>query len=96
MLRDLMEERSQLWVIGQFKAVCITQIVVRATSKALWVYYVAGDDMEDWLSDLVALLRRFGKEKECGSIEFSGRRGWLKTLAPHGFKEALVTMRAKL
>jgi len=95
-LHDLLQERSQLWVLNDFDAVCLTQIVLRQTVKVLWVYYVAGDKMDTWLDELVKTLSAFGQYKGCNRMEFTGRPGWQKTLKAHGFNRAMVTMRLDL
>ena len=93
---DIMSERVQLWQINDFQAVCLTQIQVRPTIKVLWIYYVAGEGMGEWIGDLIAVLKAFAAAKGCGRLEFSGRKGWIKALQPHGFAGVSVTMRLEL
>ena len=95
-LLDLMQEKSQLWVIGDFDAVCLTQINIRQTVKVLWIYYVAGDNLKDWIGELVKQLGAFAAFKGCTRLEFTGRLGWKRVLEKHGFGRTLMTMRLDL
>ena len=93
---DILGERIQLWQINDYQAVCLTQIHVRPKAKVLWVYYVAGKGMADWLGELVQTLKAFAAYKGCSRLEFNGRLGWEKALERHGFGAKSITMRLEL
>lgn len=75
----------QLWVIGDFQAIAVTEIQVRPLHKVLWVQFIAGDRVDDWLEDWEAVLEAFAKANDCLAVEFNGRRGWHKF--QHKFKD---------
>jgi len=95
-LADLLAGNTQLWVVGDFEAICITQIAQRQLAKVLWFYYVTGEGSERWLQPLIDTVSAFAVEKGCTQMEFTGRKGWAKILPKFGFEETLVTMKAPL
>lgn len=97
-LTELQLAKMQLWVIGDFEAVAITSVNVRPLHKVLWVQYVAGDNMKNWLDDFIQVVESFAEHNDCVAVEFSGRQGWLRHLArDHAeYKPILTTMRREL
>lgn len=68
----------QAWVIRDFKAVAVTSILQRPLHNVLWVQFLAGKHMDEWLPKLSKRLRKTAKELDCKAVEFAGRRGWSK------------------
>ncbi len=78
-LTELQLARWQLWVIDDFKGAVVTQILDRPAERVLWVHYMAGDDMLDWLEDWVTIQDEYAASVGCTSVEFlSPRKGWEK------------------
>ena len=87
----------QLWVIGNFQAVAVTEIDVRPLHKVLWCRYIAGDNIDEWLADWEALLVEFARHHDCKAVEFSGRKGWNKFKGQYDeYKQVLTTWRKEL
>lgn len=78
LLFELQMARMQLWVIGNFQAVAVTQIQVRPLHKVLWCQFIAGDNIEEWLDDWERVQAEFARANDCAAVEFSGRPGWRK------------------
>ncbi len=95
-LLELHDEQAQLWVVEDFEAVIVTKLLVRPRQKALWVWYVAGDNVGQWIGDLITLLEAFAKHHGCDYLEFSGRKGWAKYCKPNGYRVVLTTFRKDL
>lgn len=87
--------QMQLWVVPE-KAAMITQVLVYPQHKVLLVPILAGDDMDEWLPDIVETLEHFAKHMGCKYIEERGRPGWGKVLDKYGFKKAFVTLRKEV
>ncbi len=79
-LTELQFARMQLWVIDDFKAVIVTTILQLPLRKTLWIQFVAGDDLDDWMDDWIVVQEGFARYNGCSVIECSGRSGWTKKL----------------
>lgn len=87
----------QLWTIGDFKGVAATQIQLRPIEKVLWVQFIAGNDMDEWLDDWSETMDAFAQAHDCPAIEFSGRPGWKKINERYPqYKPILTTFRREL
>ena len=78
---------QQLWVAFEgedVKAICTTQIVSYPQMKALQGQFVAGVDLDAWMSDLLEVLEKFAVDNDCKRFEFMGRSGWERKLASFG------------
>jgi len=83
-LTELQFGRMQLWVIDDFKAIIVTTILELPLRKTLWIHFVAGDDLDDWMDDWIAVQEGFARYNDCTAIECSGRSGWTKKLCRPG------------
>lgn len=88
----------QLWVIGDFQAVAITEIQLRPLHKVLWCEFVVGDDVDDWLDDWEKVMSEYAKGMGCAAVEWSGRRGWAKFQQKYRnvYKAVMTTYRKEL
>ena len=77
-LTDIQMRRKQLWVINDFQGVVVTAILDRPAHRILFVPYMAGDHMNEWLDEWVATQEDYARDTGCVAIEFNGRRGWNK------------------
>lgn len=97
LLTSLQLAKSQLWIIGDFQAVGITEIQERPLHRVLWCQFVVGDNVDEWLDDWETLLAAYGREHNCVAVEFSGRKGWHKFQQRfRNYKPVLVTYRREL
>jgi hypothetical protein len=96
-LTELQLANMQLWVIGDFQGVVVTQIYVRPLHKVLWVQFLAGDHMQEWLDDWVETQDEYARSNDCKAIEFCGRHGWNKIRERHrDYKSMLTVFRKEL
>ncbi len=82
----------QLWVIGDFQAVVVSYIQVRPLHKVLWMQFIAGEEMREWLEDWIVFIEGFARHHDCEAIEFSGRKGWLRRLKSHPEYRPVMTI----
>lgn len=92
-LTKLQWQDQQLWNVNDWQAIAVTQISILPQHKVLSVVYVSGDDVDEWLPDLVSTLREFAQSTGCKYVEFYGRDGWRKKAKPLGFDNAFSVMR---
>lgn len=96
-LTDLQLCRFNLWVIGEYVGAAITQIESRPTQRVLWLQFIAGDHMRDWLDDFIEFIEQYAQDNDCAAIEFSGRKGWNKIGERHPeYKPMWTTFRREL
>jgi hypothetical protein len=78
-LTELQLQKWQLWIIGEFRGVVVTAIQPRPAERVLWVQYMAGEGMADWLDDWAVVQDEYARLNECTAIEFqSSRAAWEK------------------
>lgn len=94
----LLMGHMQLWVIGDFQGVVVTQIENRPSENVLFVQFMAGDDMKVWLDDWIEVMEQFARYNNCTVVEFSGRKGWCKIAERQGehYKPIRTTFRREL
>lgn len=94
-VKDALENKEmQLWGIhnGKLLAVMVTQIVNYPQLRALKVVAVYGTDMDEWLDVLIKTIEEYGGENGCHLLEFTGRKGWEKTLSKLGWGNTQIMM----
>lgn len=98
LLTALQMGQFQLWVIGDFQAVVVTQVQDRPEQRVLWVQFIVGDDMQEWLDDWITVQEAFAREHDCAAVEFSGRKGWHKISEKQheAYKPVLTIFRREL
>jgi len=86
------EDLYQLWgvlerldnnLVGMF----ITALHQRPLTKVCRVEMLAGDNMLQWIGHSMEQIDSFALIHRCDRMEFDGRAGWGKVLAPYGVKE---------
>lgn len=92
---NLLNSKAVLWVFAvdsQFVGYGVTEIKSRQNYSNLYVSFVAGDNMDFWLTPFIEELERYAKYFNLKQIEFAGRMGWMKTLKEFGFKPVYIAM----
>lgn len=84
---------QQLWKINDWQAIAVTQIAVLPQHKTFNICYVAGDGIDEWLSDFVDRMHEYAAFTNCKYVEFYGRDGWRKHGKKLGFDKAFTVMR---
>lgn len=88
----LLTAQFQLWVVGDFKGVIVTQVQARHTGPVLWGQFMAGDNMKEWLSDWIAVQEEYARHLGCVAVEFCGRKGWNRVVEKHPEYKATWTV----
>lgn len=92
-VRDMiLDGRLQLW--HGPRGCAVTEIVTYPRKKALHVF-LAGGDM-DQIIDMLDSAVTWGKAQGCSVMTISGRMGWQRVLAKHGFSPVLITLEKPL
>jgi hypothetical protein len=72
---------------GNIDAATVVEPRVFETGKrVLNVTTTGGENMSDWLTQLVEACKGIAKDFDCEEVYVVGRPGWLKTLKRFGFK----------
>lgn len=95
-LEPVLEMNAELWVVGQFDGVVVTQIIQRPLERILWVDWLAGENAKDWLPEWEEVQRNFAQKAGCTAVEFSGRLGWKKYQDVADFKPIATLYRQEL
>lgn len=82
------DSRMQLWPAP--RGCGVTQIVVYPKKKVLHVFLAAGE--MDQLLDMIEAAAAWGKAQGCTGMTMSGRKGWERVLAKHGWAPFLSVM----
>ena len=88
-------------IAGQFdifilpNSVIIAELIEYPTQK-VYHQFIACGDLDELLEAQNGLLIREAKLRGAKALTLAGRRGWLRTLEPHGWKSDLVLMRKEL
>lgn len=95
-LTCLQMRQMQLWVHP--KAAAVTQIQVLPQYKKLVLITLGGEDMDEWLDDLMDTLEAYGRDMGCKYGEQWGRKGWLRVNEKRGYgaRVAFYVMRKAL
>ncbi len=80
--------KMQLWV-GK-DGCAVTEIIQYPAKRVLHVFLASGT-MEQIL-DMSDSAMAWGAAQGCTAMTLSGRKGWERALAPHGFVPVLVTL----
>jgi len=87
-VRALREGRMQAF--EGTKSLMITEVLTSPRRRTLHVFLAAGD-----LSEIRAMQPRldaFARETGCSAMSLSGRKGWVRALAPLGWRPHTITM----
>jgi len=96
----LKQKKMQLWVAidaGEKKivAVMVTQIAGYPKGKACWLVLVGGAEMDGWIK-FMKIIKAWAKHEECDRILSFSRDGWIRRLAPYGFKKMRTLIECSL
>lgn len=78
----------QLWA-GE-RGALVTQIITYPRKKVLHVF-IAGGEMDQVL-DFLPSLHLWADMQDCDTLTLSGRVGWKRVLADHGWRQEGITM----
>lgn len=87
MKAQILDERMQLWAIQNEEHELRAGVVVSvrdSKTRKVWVELLAGEDIDEWASDLEDTLRTFKERIGASTIEASCRLGLAKYLQTRG------------
>jgi hypothetical protein len=85
----ILGDKAQLWISDGGAAV---SRVLQGKKKAMQIVAMGGDNMREWLDEMVNGWKEFAKEQRCDLVMASGRRGWKREMSKYGFGEKYVTI----
>ena len=84
-LSEVEEYRAEL--IAAERSLVVWNILEKPNARQFHIWIAAGD-LEELMSLVYPVLEVRAMELGCDVMTISGRRGWIRKLKPHGFKEA--------
>ena len=78
---DLLDQNDQLWTIfvgRELSGVFVTHVFEDESGRAVDVYALAGNDVNEWGKPLSRKMVEFARENGCSRIIFCGRKGLLR------------------
>lgn len=75
-ISDLLMGYTQLWNIDNFKGLAVTRIIERPIEKILWVEWMAGNNMGEWVDQWINYQKEIARHYGCTAVEFTGRVGY--------------------
>jgi hypothetical protein len=90
--RAILEGRMQIWPAKQSCAV--TEVIQYARKKVLHVF-LAGGDLDEIVAGLESAVA-WGRTQGCTGLTMSGRKGWERVLAKHGFSPVMITLEREI
>lgn len=64
--------------------------------RELTVLTAAGEEIDEWLPEIMSALVAIGNEQQADAIMIHGRRGWVRKLAIHGYEEVHTTVMKRI
>ena len=95
-LGDLLVGAFELWVIGDFQAISITRIVNKPREKMLFIEWLGGESIDDWVEDWLKVAEAYAKAIGCDSVEFFGRIGYRRYEKRFNYKPVNTVYRKEL
>jgi hypothetical protein len=83
----------QLWIEGEFRAVCTTSIDIYPDKKVCTVVHLAGNGLWEWVGDLTHI-EGWAREQGCDRIRINGREEWSRVLP--GYRKVAVVSEKEL
>ena len=77
-------------------AVAVVEKVEMRDGRCLYVRYLGGERMDEWLDELHARLEEVARVYSCRWIGLTGRMGWKKALAKLGWNPVAIQLRAEV
>lgn len=99
-IREKLENNEhQLWIVfddQQIVAAITSTFTFYPQCTSLHGQFLGGDNLEDWRDKFCDIFDSWGRDNGCKFIEFTGRPGWSKALAPNGYKEVFRIFQKEL
>jgi hypothetical protein len=83
---------AQIWPAP--RGCAVSEVITYPRKRVLNVWLAAGE--MDQIIDMIDSAIAWGKSQGCDAMTLSGRVGWQKVLAKHGFKPTMMTLERAL
>ena len=88
-LREIVNFEQHLWVVfdddKKIIAALTTRFVNYPDKRLLSGQFLGGEDIMQWRDPMLETLEKWAKDNHCAGVEMTGRKGFTKVLAPHGW-----------
>ncbi len=88
LLDQIMSEHMQVYVVDDFKAVCLTTV----HPQHIEINCCAGEDRTDWQDDLEAHIAEWARITGKERVIMIARPGWAKWAKTRGYRQAHVEL----
>ena len=85
---SVLKEKMQVWVNND--SIAITEIIVYPRKKTLHCFLAAGKAKD--IIEMMPSAAAWGRAYGCTKFTISGRKGWSRVLAKHGWTPILYTL----
>jgi len=88
-LREIVNFEQHLWIVfdddKKIIAALTTRFVDYPDKRLLAGQFLGGEKIMQWRDSMLETLERWAKDNNCDGVEMTGRKGFTKVLAPHGW-----------
>ena len=97
-LDEILDGILQVWIGSEndeIEVVVLTKIVPFKKKNVVFIEMLGGKNLYNWINN-IDIIKQWGTENNCESIEIIGRPGFRKILKDFNFKEKRVIYEAQL
>lgn len=91
---DLESGAAKLW-LGERSAIVTVESDYQSTNERLIECWLAGGDIGE-ITGAVVNLEHYARRQGCTQAHITGRNGWVRALAPHGYAHYATVVRKLL
>lgn len=94
-LEHIWEGKAELFTVsrdGRPVGAFVTESIRRKVGRALHVWALGGEGVDDWLEALLEYLEELKRLSGANVVTMAGRRGWVRKLIPYGWRTDYVHM----
>ena len=88
-LKEIVNFEQHLWIVfdddKKIIAALTTRFLDYPDKRLLAGQFLGGEKIMQWRDPMLETLERWAKDTNCDGVEMTGRRGFTKVLAPHGW-----------
>jgi hypothetical protein len=88
-LREIVNFQQHLWIVfdddKEIVAALTTRFIDYPDKRMLAGQFLGGRDIMQWRDPMLETLEKWAKDNHCTGVEMTGRKGFSKVLATHGW-----------
>tara|TARA_R100001129_G_C5305955_1_gene243787 strand:+ start:141 stop:671 length:531 start_codon:yes stop_codon:yes gene_type:complete len=99
LVNDILMGKATLWVVlddeddNKIYGIIFTEISHYPRKKMLSITFASGDNLDSWIDESLEVLENWAVDNNCTDMEITGRRGWVRKLNLHDWKEEFVIVK---